>query len=172
MALVLLLLIGVLTTLIVPILFEFEYILRSQKGVTTGFLQRFNYFLRMQFAIIVLFWSSIWAVKISFLVWYRKLLAVPSDRMALWWGVSLFTVLAYIGCWIIQLQSCRPMSKYFSLGLYKRNVHERTDLLKASGGCKSHTDIWVSSLSLHFSTAADISCDLLSKKPFQTVLAN
>ena len=115
-AVIVLLSTGVLTTLIVPIMFEFEYIVRGQKGVTAGFVQRVNYFLRLQFAIIVLFWTSIWAVKFSFLIWYRKLLAVPSDRLVLWWGVFTFTFLAYIGCWITQLESCRPISNYFLLG--------------------------------------------------------
>lgn len=171
-ALVSLLSTGVLITLIVPILFEFEYILHGQKGITTGFVQRVNYFLRMQFAIIVLFWTSIWGVKFSFLVWYRTLLAAPADRVALWWGVFSFTILAYIGCWITQLQSCRPMSKYFSLGVYICGRYANFDSLKTSGGCQSHRDIWVSNLSLYFSTAADIACDLLSKKPIPTTLAN
>lgn len=125
-----LLLTGVLITMIVPIMFEFEFIHRGQTGVTTGFVQPVKFFLRMQFAMIVLFWTSIWAVKFSFLVWYRKLLAVPSDRLALWWGVSIFTFLAYIGCWIIQLKPCKSISSYFTLGLYICDECERLDLLK------------------------------------------
>lgn len=153
-------------------MFEFEYILHGQKGVTAGFVQRVNYFLRMQFAIIVLFWTSIWAVKFSFLVWYRKLLAVPSDRMILWWGVFIFTFFAYIGCWITQLESCRPISNYFLLGLYICDARERIDVLKGPGGCQSKRDIFVSNISLYYSTAADIACDLLSKKPTPTGLSN
>lgn len=121
-ALLTLLMTGALYTRIVPIIFEFEYILYGEKGITAGFVQRVNLFLRLQFAIILLFWTSIWAVKFSFLVWYRKLLAAPSNQMVLWWGVSAFTFLAYIGCWITQLESCKPISNYFLLGLSSSDV--------------------------------------------------
>lgn len=169
-ALVVLLLTGILTTRIIPIMFEFEYILHGERGITAGFVQRVNFFLRTQFAIIVLFWTSIWAVKFSFLVWYRKLLVVPSNRMVFWWGVSIFTFLAYIGCWITQLESCRPISNYFLLGLSLRDMCEKFRLLRSSGGCQSKRDIFVSNISLYYSTAADIACDLLSKKSTPAVV--
>ena len=108
---------AVLYTYIIPVLFEFSSITQGQMGVTTGFFQRIEFFLRLQFAIILLFWTTVWAVKFSFLMWYRKMLAVPTNNMRLWWGILGFTFLAYVGCWITQLESCKPISNFFHYGM-------------------------------------------------------
>ena len=80
------------------------------------FLERAEQFLKLQFAIICCFWTTLWAVKFSFLLYYRNLFAGLPNQLYCWWIVSGFALLAYLGCWATQLASCRPISHYFILG--------------------------------------------------------
>lgn len=80
------------------------------------FLERAAQFLKLQFAIICSFWTTLWAVKFSFLLYYRYLFAGLPNQLYWWWLVSGFAFLAYLGCWATQLASCRPISHYFILG--------------------------------------------------------
>ena len=84
---------------------------------TAGFKERAEYFLDLQFAIICLFWTTLWAVKFSFLLYYRNLFAGLPNQLFWWWLVSGFAVLAYLGCWATQVASCTPISNYFILGM-------------------------------------------------------
>lgn len=115
-ALAILICIAIMYQLIIPIMFEIDLVV---KGVlpTAGFPERATYFLKLQFAIIVLFWTALWAVKFSFLFFYRQLLTRLPDQMRWWKALTLFTILAYLGAWITQLLSCQPISHYFKLGV-------------------------------------------------------
>ncbi len=45
-------------------------------------------------------WTQLWLVKASFLAFFYTLFyGLPQYRKA-WWVVVIFTVLAYLGCWI------------------------------------------------------------------------
>ena len=83
---------------------------------STGFKERAELFLKLQFAIICSFWTTLWAVKFSFLLYYKNLFAGLPNQLFWWWLVSGFAVLAYLGCWATQLASCTPISNYFFLG--------------------------------------------------------
>ena len=89
------------------------------------FVSRAELFLKLQFAIICCFWTTLWAVKFSFLLYYKNLFAGLPNQLFLWWFVSGFAMLAYFGCWATQLASCVPISKYFILGMPGRPVLKR-----------------------------------------------
>lgn len=55
-------------------------------------------FLRGSAAVIILFYSSLWAVKLSFLVFFRKLVQGVVRREQLWWCVLAITAGSYFGC--------------------------------------------------------------------------
>lgn len=116
LALAVLTTIAMLYNYAIPIIFEFEQILQGKKLLTHDFGDRARLFLKLQFAIIVLFWTCIWAVKISFLIWYKKLTDVPSNRKLMWNLVIGFTVASYLGCWVTQLEACHPIRYYFISG--------------------------------------------------------
>ena len=105
---------GVLYTLITGFMFDLALVSSGEMLPTPQFAERATFFLKAQFAIILLFWTSLWSVKYSFLMFYKKLFTGLSLRW--WWTVCVFTLLAYIGCWITQLTSCEPISNYFTLG--------------------------------------------------------
>lgn len=133
LALLVLTSIAVLYHYATPIMFEFEDIIRGRLAISSGFLDRADFFLRLQFAIIVLFWTCIWAVKVSFLVWYRKMMDVPTNRKIVWNLVTVFTVASYLGCWITQLDACHPIAHYFFVGRWTPISENNPSLISTKG---------------------------------------
>ncbi|MCJ1226705.1 hypothetical protein MMC12_003358 [Toensbergia leucococca] len=127
----------------IPPMFEVVRVTNGQEQPTSTFSEHATLFLKLQFAIIVLFWTSLWAVKFSFLMFYRRLFVGLPVLMRCWYAVGAFSLVAYLGCWATQLDSCIPISSYFVIG-----------------ACETRRDVYVSNLSLYYSTAVDILCDL------------
>lgn len=126
-----------------------------------SFIKGAELFLRMQFAIIILFWTTLWTVKLSFLVFYKRLFKKGQARTIFWWRlVTAFVVLTYVGCWATQLASCAPLWHYFKLGIFPQ-AGGRIGKLTISGRCESKRDVWASNFSLYYATTVDILCDLL-----------
>lgn len=120
-ALIVLVAVGVLCTYATPGIYEIPLI--GQPGsdevlVSPDLTDQLNHFLKLQFAIIILFWTSIWVVKFSFLIFYKRLFAsIPRTNHVFIWRFALFfTILAYVSCQVMNLKSCRPISNYFHLG--------------------------------------------------------
>ena len=148
-ALTILIIMGVLYTLINNIIFELVLVEGGILQPSPDFATQAAFFLKVQFAIIVLFWTTLWAVKFSFLMYYKKLfIGLPGHMQKFWWAVSIFALLAYLGCWATQLASCEPIPTYFT------------------GQCNSPRDIYVGNLSLYYATSVDIICDIFSKVIF------
>lgn len=81
------------------------------------FDERADYYLKVQFGIIILFWTCVWAVKLSILVFYKSLYDRLSRRyLHAWWAVVGFVALTYVGCWGLQFASCSPLKSYFIIG--------------------------------------------------------
>ena len=55
-------------------------------------------FLRGSAAVIILFYSSLWAVKLSFLIFFRRLVRGVMIQKQLWWCVLAITVGSYFVC--------------------------------------------------------------------------
>lgn len=115
-ALVLLLSLAIMYRYATPIMFELDKVAKGEVMPTAAFLVRATVFLKLQFAIIVLFWTEIWVVKISFLIFYWNLFIGLPDQKFGWWVASGFTAVAYLLCWGFQLGSCVPLPHYFILG--------------------------------------------------------
>ena len=146
-ALACLIIMAILYTLITDIIFEIVAIIDGRTKPSPGFMERGTFFLKCQFAIILLFWTTLWSVKGAFLMYYKNLFkGLQSYLHKIWWAVTIFTILTYLGCWATQLASCEPISTYFTLG-----------------ACETQRDIYVSNLSLYYASAVDILCDLLSE---------
>ncbi|KAF6231134.1 hypothetical protein HO173_010634 [Letharia columbiana] len=134
---------------VIPIMFDLDLVIAGKPPLSPEtmleFEERADYYLRVQFGIIILFWTCVWAVKLSILVFYKSLF----DRLSraylyAWWAVVVFVGLTYVGCWALQFDSCSPLKSYFKIG-----------------DCDKPRDIGVSNDSLYYSTAVDIACDLL-----------
>ena len=115
-ALILLLSLAIMYRYAIPIMFELDKVAKGEEALTPSFLPRATIFLKLQFVIIVVFWTTIWAVKLAFLLFYRTLFTGLPEHMLGWWLAAGFTALAYVICWVFQLLSCIPIPHYFILG--------------------------------------------------------
>ena len=103
-------------TKITPIMFEIDRVSSRQEMPTVGFEQRADLYLRCQFALIVLFWTAIWAVKFSILMFYRDLFNKLPRQRRYWSLVFGYLVVSYLACWGTQLASCWHIPTYFHIG--------------------------------------------------------
>ncbi|KAJ4303881.1 hypothetical protein N0V88_001479 [Collariella sp. IMI 366227] len=99
---------------------------------------------RWQFPIIKLFWTTLWAIKGSFMtVFFRLVKPFPILRR-LWYGVAVFTIIAYIGCWLTSVLACSPPSNYFKAGM-----------------CIGEHEKWLQKFSVYYSTSVDVASDIM-----------
>jgi hypothetical protein len=117
-----------------------------------------TFFLKMQFAQSFIYWTCLWAVKASFLAFFKRLTTNLKGHIIAWWTIVAITVLGYAGSVISYPVSCAsfqpcktlpPMRQEFSLTFV------------TTVGCTSQKNATLSLVSLRFSTAADILTDLL-----------
>ncbi|KAH8801349.1 hypothetical protein F5884DRAFT_512708 [Xylogone sp. PMI_703] len=111
----------------------------DQEFVTQG-----NIYVRYEFVSIGLFWTVTWLVKASFLTFYWQLLESLREYRRIWYGVSIFTFLAYIGCWIASLLNCLPVTDYWKFGK-----------------CNSPGDQRRATIAISYSTFVDVLTDLM-----------
>ena len=125
LALGFLIVLGVLYQRITPLMFELAHVLNKEEAPDSHFEERMTQYLKQQFAIIVLFWSCLWAVKGSFLAFYWPLFRRQIVAKRCWEAVLVFNILAYLlACILPQLYSCQPLSHYFKLGMLAILSHD------------------------------------------------
>lgn len=73
-------------------------------------------YVRYEFAIIGIFWSVLWSIKGSFLALYWMIAGSLPRYRWVWIGVTTFSVLSYIACWLLSALNCHPPSNYFKFG--------------------------------------------------------
>lgn len=164
-ALVILISLGVLYNHAISAIFKIERVLYGEVVYPLDFKEQVDLFLKLQFSIITLFWTSLWAVKLSFLMFYRKILAGLPGHLIWWRLILVFTVLAYLGCQATNLKSCTPISNYFHIGMRICDIG-CCPILTVIGACESRQNTYFQNLNLYYSTAVDVLCDVLSKNLF------
>lgn len=107
---------AVLQTLQNPSLYYLIYASAGEAPAGKALLDQGNIYVRYQFVIIVLFWTTTWSVKYSFLALYHRLFNGLAIYRRIWWAVVIFAALAYVGCWIASVWTCHPPSTYFDFG--------------------------------------------------------
>jgi hypothetical protein len=155
---------GILQTLQMPYLWNMTYLSAGRILPDLDTPTRMEQMTRWQFPVIKLFWTTLWAVKASFLaVFFRLVKPFPVLRR-LWYCVAVFAFLAYVGCWIASTLTCSPPLDYFKAGMpHDPSCQlDRTDsLCRALGACGSPHEVWMQSFNVIYSTAVDIACDLM-----------
>ncbi|KAL8711637.1 MAG: hypothetical protein Q9220_004047 [cf. Caloplaca sp. 1 TL-2023] len=81
LAVLLLLIQAIMYHFVLPIIFELDRIATGQEMFTPAFLPRATEYLKLQFALIVIFWTMLWTVKVAFLIFYRILFAGLPDHL-------------------------------------------------------------------------------------------
>ncbi|TVY71495.1 Satratoxin biosynthesis SC1 cluster protein [Lachnellula suecica] len=73
----------------------------------------FNRYFHLEIAVTLLFWVIIYAVKLSFLFFYRSIFGVSTTFIRAWWFVMIFTVLTFWICFIFVFWACGTPSQLF-----------------------------------------------------------
>ena len=81
-----------------PILYDYYAILAGQKIAGPDFLDTYAKFLRAVVPFNVLFISTLWAVKLSFLLFFRRLGSKIRGHAIWWWIVLCITIATYFAC--------------------------------------------------------------------------
>ncbi|KAF1811827.1 hypothetical protein P152DRAFT_52543 [Eremomyces bilateralis CBS 781.70] len=103
-----------------------------------------RYLTRIMFPCTMMLWVSLWLVKASFLVWYRRLMKGIKKQMRLWWVVVILSAVMLIGAIVSEFTSCKSLSAWFT-----------------PGECQSPRDIKAQLASLWYSYAVDVITDIM-----------
>ncbi|ORY58206.1 uncharacterized protein BCR38DRAFT_468857 [Pseudomassariella vexata] len=120
------------------------YLIAERIAPDEGNVYQAEQLARWEFPIIQLFWTTLWCIKGSFLALFFGLVKPITLYRRLWYGVVVFTVGAYIGCWLGSTLTCDPPLDYFK-----------------PGKCNSPKERWLTFFGVVFSTAVDITSDLM-----------
>ena len=146
LALATLLTLCVLETIQLPSLYYMTAVIAGEIPVSMQLIPHTEEYLRLEFPIIILFWTVLWCVKAGFLALYFKLFRELALYRRVWYALAAFTFLAYAGCLVTLCLSCHPISNFFQFAK-----------------CGEPEDIWASNLSVYYSTVVDVFTDLCSK---------
>jgi hypothetical protein len=116
----------------------------------------------------VFFWSTLWAVKLSLLCMFQQLTIGLPMYTKIWWGVTVFTILTFVGCVVSAFTGCSSMHAWFSPdGEYRFAVRPTLSKqpLVLTDECFTPRDNMAKAASLRYSFAADLLTDLTSKVP-------
>lgn len=132
----------------VPAFFDVMAISAGEKQPYPGLDHDLVVMLEEFFVVQFFFWLTLWAVKWSLLFMFKRLTNGLPVYTQVWWGVLVFSVLAFIGCCVSNFTSCSSMHAWFN-----------------AGECTTPRDSRAKEISLWFSLGADLSTDLLSMSP-------
>lgn len=130
----------------IPILFTTEAIAAGTQQPYPGLENDLTNMLHGFFAVQMIFWLSLWSVKMSLLFMFRKLTMGLPEYNYVWLGIMIFTVLSFVGCIISNFTSCSSMHAWFT-----------------AGECNTAADARAKNISLYYSLAVDLLTDMLSK---------
>ena len=74
-----------------------EYAMMSGRPSTPENLEKYLYFLPAITAFTILFYSCLWSIKLSFLLFFRRLGSRTKGK-TWWWCILVITVLSWIVC--------------------------------------------------------------------------
>jgi hypothetical protein len=70
---------------------------------------------KMQFSFMMLFWTCLWSVKGSLLMFYRRLFIGVDGYMKWWWVVVGSCILTWLISVLTDFMDCMPLRRRFSL---------------------------------------------------------
>ena len=89
---------AVLWQVMVPTLYEQYAVESGQKLPDVEFISKDTHFLRSIVAFTILFYSCLWTVKLSFLLFFRRLGARVRGQNIWWWCILAVTGLTWVSC--------------------------------------------------------------------------
>ncbi|KAK2625864.1 hypothetical protein QTJ16_005176 [Diplocarpon rosae] len=69
----------------------------------------------MLFFVVMVFYMTLWSVKVSLLLMYRRLFTGLNGYMKWWWIVMWFTIISFTASFLSNVLSCVPLNRRFDL---------------------------------------------------------
>ncbi|KAH0544804.1 hypothetical protein FGG08_001033 [Glutinoglossum americanum] len=130
--------------LVLPPLYRVIDVSAGRKPLYYGFFDDGYVIIKGFFATTMLFWATLWAVKVSLLLLFRRLMVGLTNYMRLWWTLLIFTLITFVGCVVSEVLSCEH---WFQIGI--------------TGSCNSPRDEYAQKICLFYALAADLITDIL-----------
>ncbi|KAL4963782.1 uncharacterized protein BDV14DRAFT_209697 [Aspergillus stella-maris] len=129
----------------IPPMYEVQYFDYENDTPDAGFMKRASLYLRLQFAVDFLLWTTLWAVKFSLLFFFWRLFdSVRTPVRLFWWAMCGVTAATWVTLVVLQNFACDPIRNFFTLGK-----------------CASARDVYYSNLVFKFTVGTDIAGDIL-----------
>lgn len=113
-ALLILLGLSLVLTIAIPSMYQVLNVGSGLEQPDASFMANASLFLKLQYALTMLYWSALWAVKACFLSFFHRLTKGLKYCRWAWWATVVITTLSYIGCVITYPVSCTS----FVIGKY------------------------------------------------------
>ena len=127
-------------------LYELLGVATSTVGITFMQLEIvYRHVIVVELVDLFLFWTTLWAVKLSLLLSFRRMLRLTS-WLRVWWVLLAFCIITWLGCMTTAFTSCKDPSQFLVLGVCERPDNHVAQIA-----------------SLYLTFAADVATDLVSK---------
>jgi hypothetical protein len=120
-------------------------------------------FLRTEVATIILFYVCLWCVKISFLIFFRRLGQNVRGLRVWWWVVLGFTIAFFATCIGDTQYSCLLRSLDWILSMQELPILFENLMLTKAAECISKKAMDYQRSTLHYNCAADVISDFMSE---------
>lgn len=129
----------------IPYLYSVMEWLSGHRALSPEVVADYTQMMKYNWAVTLFFWAVLWSVKISLLLFFRRVI-LNTNFIRAWWVILVFTILTFIGCVISQFTSCDSISDFTKLGACVSPQEQRAQII-----------------SLYYSFAVDVLTDILSK---------
>lgn len=101
----------------IPPMYEVQTFDPESQTMDAAFMDRASLFLRLQFAVDFLLWTTLWTVKFSLLSFFWRLFdSVRSPMKVFWWTMCAVTASTWVTLVVLQNLACDPIRNFFTLG--------------------------------------------------------
>jgi len=69
-------------------------------------------------SVLIFFWLTLWAVKVSLMLMFKKLTTGLPFYERVWWYVTVFIMATFTGCVISDFTSCSSLHAWFTAGMF------------------------------------------------------
>lgn len=91
---------------VMPIVYRLNYISLGKLNSYPNVLKDARILIAMMFTTSLLSWTQLWSIKLSLLVFYRRLMVGLPVQLKLWRAILLYTILTYVFSIVSTAMSC------------------------------------------------------------------
>ena len=99
----------------IPYLYAFLDYTSGNAPFTPDLTEKYAYMMRINYAVTPLFWAVLWSVKMSLLLFFKRVIR-GTIWMRVWWVIFGITVLSFVGCVVSEFTSCDSIKDFTVFG--------------------------------------------------------